>query len=155
QPTRCIAKPLESTARIAPLAPNDSGVGPGCREFPGQSLLPRRAAGRLIGASPGCQMYPSRDWSLNVDPVWTGSYSLLGIVVPALAAVIVIGLTIWTYSGVQPLWSWRVRLVLALRLAALACAFLMAVRPAITVTDELQSATTLLVLADNSESMSL
>jgi uncharacterized membrane protein len=100
-------------------------------------------------------MYANRDWSLSVDPVWPGSYSLLGIILPALAAVTLIGLTIWTYAGVQPLRSWRVRLVLAFRLAALACAFLMAVRPAITVTDELQSATTLLFLVDNSESMSL
>jgi uncharacterized membrane protein len=100
-------------------------------------------------------MYSYRDWSLNVDPVWPGSYSLLGILLPSLLALLVIGLTIWTYAGVQPLGSWRVRLVLALRLAALACAFLLAIRPAITVSNELQSATTLLFLVDNSESMSL
>src|SRR6266481_6412480 len=88
--------------------------------------------------------------TLTKDLVWP--WSLPGLMLIAMALV---GLTIWTYRGVQGSTSRRVTLVLGLRLGALALACLMILRPSLAYKEELRVPSTLLIALDGSESMTI
>jgi uncharacterized membrane protein len=92
---------------------------------------------------------------LTWDPVWPWSVTGFGRPLLALVALALIGLTLWTYWGVRGATSRRVTMLLALRLAALAVVFLIQLRPAVASRDELKVPSTLLIAADDSESMSI
>ncbi|HEV2950056.1 MAG TPA: vWA domain-containing protein, partial [Gemmataceae bacterium] len=88
--------------------------------------------------------------TLTKDLVWP--WSLPGLM---LIAMVLVGLTIWTYRGVQGSTNRRVTLVLGLRLAALALACLMILRPSLAYKEELRVPSLLLIALDGSESMSI
>ena len=96
------------------------------------------------------------DMSLWLEPAWPWSLPTLGL--PALlgAALMLVALTVWTYLGVRRATWQRVAAVMFLRLAALALAFSMIMRPSFAVTQlEGVELTKLLVVFDASESMNV
>jgi len=97
----------------------------------------------------------SGELSLNTDP--TFPWSLAGFGLPALAilALLLTGLTVWTYLGVRGASFRRVLAVLALRLGALLLAFLAVLRPALAFRDELRAPSILVIAVDDSESMTI
>src|SRR5216683_2304161 len=94
-------------------------------------------------------MNPS-SMTLMKDLVWP--WSLPGLI---LIAMVLAGLTIWTYRGVKGSTNRRVGMVLGLRLAALVLACLMILRPSLAYKEELRVPSTLLIALDGSESMSI
>lgn len=91
---------------------------------------------------------------LTRDPVWPWSLSL-GIPALALVALLIVALTVWTYWNVpraRP--RWVVTLIL-LRLLALLLACLVLLRPSFAFRDDLHMPSTLLILLDASESMTI
>jgi uncharacterized membrane protein len=79
------------------------------------------------------------------DPLWP--LPLLG-----LAAVLLVGITLWTYYGVAGAGPVRVLALLAVRLFALVLACLALLRPALAFPED-QEESTLLILVDSSRSM--
>ncbi|HEX4589047.1 MAG TPA: glutamine amidotransferase [Gemmataceae bacterium] len=98
---------------------------------------------------------PSLPVEFAADPAWPWSASRIGL--PALAgvALVLAGLTIWTYRGVHAANRRRVAIVLGLRLLALILAVFTVLRPAVTFRDDLKTPSTLLIAADGSLSMSI
>jgi uncharacterized membrane protein len=94
-------------------------------------------------------------FSLSKDPVWPWHLSPWGLPGLALVALTLIVLTVWTYSAVPGVGRQRMIAVLGLRLAALAMACLILVRPALISRDDLRTPSTLLILLDGSESMTI
>src|SRR5262249_3786521 len=92
---------------------------------------------------------------LTWDPSWPWSVPGVGRPVLALVALALIVLTLWTYWGVRGASPRRVATLLALRLSALALLFLIQLRPALASRDELKVPSTLLIAADDSESMTI
>src|SRR5262245_4227384 len=91
---------------------------------------------------------------LDIDPAWPGSLPALGVGTLAVAALLLVTLTVWTYLGARGA-SWRrLLIVLGLRLLALAVTILLLLRPSLAVEeqDPLQPSR-LLILLDNSKSM--
>lgn len=76
---------------------------------------------------------------------------------PALGvvALLLVGLTLWTYRGVQGAGFRRVLVVLALRLAALMLAVLALLRPSLAFQDELRLPSKVLIALDASQSMKI
>lgn len=95
------------------------------------------------------------DYSFTSDPAWP--WSLSGIGLPALAAVacLLAAITIWTYAGNARAGRRRVAAMVALRLAALVLAVLALVRPSIAARENMRLPSTLLILLDRSESMTI
>ncbi len=93
--------------------------------------------------------------TLTGDPVWPWSMPTLGLPALMVVAGALVGLTVWTYRGVQGASRRRVTTVLGLRLAALAMACLMLLRPSFAFRDELRVPSELFIGADRSESMSI
>jgi uncharacterized membrane protein len=89
------------------------------------------------------------------DPVWPWSLPILGLPALMVVAGVLIGLTVWTYRGVQGASRRRMTTVLGLRLAALAMACLMLLRPSLAFRDELRVPSELFIGVDRSESMSI
>ena len=89
------------------------------------------------------------------DPAWPWSASGIGL--PALAAIALLlaGLTVWTYHGVANANRRRTTAVIALRLLALLLAVLTVLRPAVTFRDDLKVPSTLIIAADLSASMTI
>ncbi len=89
------------------------------------------------------------------DPAWP--WSMSGVGLPALAgvALLLAGLTVWTYHGVTNATPRRIIAVLALRLLALLLAILTVLRPAVTFRDDLKLPSTLIIAADLSASMTI
>src|SRR6266478_6206870 len=89
------------------------------------------------------------------DPAWP--WSISGIGLPALAgiALLVAGLTLWTYHGVTNSTPRRIAAVVALRLLALVLAIFTVLRPAVTFRDDLKVPSTLIIAADLSASMTI
>src|SRR4051794_4958152 len=89
------------------------------------------------------------------DPAWPWSLPRIGL--PALAAVAVVlaGLTLWTYRGVTNATPRRVAIVLGLRLVALLLALLTLLRPAFAFRDDLKVPSTLVLALDGSASMTV
>jgi hypothetical protein len=94
------------------------------------------------------------DLGISLEPVTPWSLPTVGPAAMVGVAVLLAGLTLWTYLGVtQATWR-RVLIVLALRLAALALVFAMMLRPSFAMTElEGVEQSRLLVIFDNSESM--
>jgi uncharacterized membrane protein len=93
--------------------------------------------------------------TLTTDPTWPWSLSWFGPVGLLLLALLLTGLTVWTYLGVTGATFRRVTVVLALRLGALLLALLAVMRPALAFRDDLHVPSLLLVAADSSESMTI
>jgi len=96
----------------------------------------------------------SDSWTFTSDPVWpwsTAGYGTLGLV---LVALLLGGLTLWTYLGVGA-GARRTFIVLALRFAALFLAILALMRPAVASRDDLKVPSVLIILGDRSESMTI
>jgi uncharacterized membrane protein len=93
--------------------------------------------------------------TFNTDPTYPWSAGGFGL--PALAAVALLltGLTVWTYFGLRGVTARRVLSVLALRLGALLLAFLAMLRPALAFRDQLKVPSLLVVAVDDSESMTI
>jgi len=94
--------------------------------------------------------------SVTIDPAWPWSLPGVGVSAFIGVAVALAAITVWTYMGVRAA-SWRrIGMVLALRLVALAVAFLVVLRPALAFeeVDEVKPSR-LLLLLDYSKSMEL
>jgi uncharacterized membrane protein len=91
--------------------------------------------------------------SLTVDPTFPWSLPAAGPVAFLVVAVLLTGITVWTYHGVRGIGLGRKALILGLRLAALALALLAVLRPALALHDEQKLPSVLLVVPDNSASM--
>jgi uncharacterized membrane protein len=89
------------------------------------------------------------------DPAWPWSEPGLGRPALALVALLLIGLTVWTYRGVPGASPRRVLILIGLRLAALILALLAVLRPSLALQKDLHPPSTLLILADASESMTI
>jgi uncharacterized membrane protein len=92
---------------------------------------------------------------LTIDPAWPWSLPRLGLPALALVALVLAGLTLWTYHGVANPGRRRVAVVLALRLLALLLALLTLVRPSLAVREDARIPSVLLVACDASESMAV
>ena len=92
--------------------------------------------------------------SVTVDPAWPWSLPVLGGSALGGVAILLAGLTVWTYLGVA---SWRrVGLVLALRLLALIVACVVILRPSLAFEDAAdERPSRLFFLLDYSESMKI
>ena len=93
-------------------------------------------------------------WTFTSDPVWpwsTSGYGTLGLM---LVALVLGGLTLWTYLGVGAS-ARRTLIVLVLRFFALFLAILALMRPAVASRDDLKVPSVLIILGDGSESMTI
>src|SRR6516164_4567380 len=88
--------------------------------------------------------------TFNTDPTWPWSSGNFG-----LLALVLTGLTVWTYLGARGATFRRLLAVLALRLGALLLAFLAVLRPALASRDQLKAPSVLLIAVDDSESMTI
>ncbi|MCS7020960.1 MAG: hypothetical protein NZU63_03910 [Gemmataceae bacterium] len=95
------------------------------------------------------------DWSLVVRPVYPWSLPGYGLVAWGVLAALLVAITLWTYAGHPQLSRRRLLLLLSLRLAALTVALLTAIRPALSVQEQPQVPSVLLVGIDVSESMTV
>ena len=91
----------------------------------------------------------------TLDPAWPWSFGAIGIESLILVALILVGLTVWTYAGVRGATSKRIGTLIALRLVALLLACLAVLRPSLAMRDELRVPSTVLVGIDASESMTV
>jgi uncharacterized membrane protein len=89
------------------------------------------------------------------DPAWPWSLAPFGLPGLAVVALVLTGLTVWTYVGVPGAGFRRVLVVLGLRLAALVLACLMLLRPSVALRDSQHPPSTLLIVVDASGSMSI
>jgi surface-anchored protein len=93
--------------------------------------------------------------TLLTDPAWPWSTPVYGLPALASVATLLVVMTVWTYRGVPGAVPGRVLLLIGLRLAALLMAVLACLRPSVASQQDLHSESTLLVLADASESMTI
>jgi uncharacterized membrane protein len=100
-------------------------------------------------------MTAERTFSLTADPAWPWSLPGLGLPLLTTVAILLVALTLWTYSGVRAATPRRVTLILGLRLAALVVALLTVLRPTLAVRDNEKSPGVLLFLLDASGSMTV
>lgn len=92
---------------------------------------------------------------LTFDPIWPWSNSAIGLPALAVIASALVIMTIWTYRGVAPANGRRLLALIGFRLAALAVACLIVLRPAVASREDLRVPSTLLIAADTSESMTI
>ncbi|HKI34026.1 MAG TPA: hypothetical protein VKA46_19390 [Gemmataceae bacterium] len=93
--------------------------------------------------------------TFNTDPTYPWSLSGFGLPALAVVALLLTGLTVWTYLGARAATFRRVLAVLVLRLGALLLAFLALLRPALAFRDELRVPSVLIIAVDDSESMTI
>ena len=93
--------------------------------------------------------------SLTNDPAWPWSLAPLGLPALGVVALVLTGLTVWTYVGVPGAGFRRVLIVLGLRLAGLVLACLMLLRPSLALRNSQHPPSTLLIVVDSSGSMSI
>ena len=84
---------------------------------------------------------------LDADPAW-----YVGL---AAVALVIVGLTVWTYTGSATSTRKRVGILIGLRLTALLLAVLLALRPAAAITEIPKLPSTLIIVLDSSESMTI
>jgi uncharacterized membrane protein len=97
----------------------------------------------------------SGDLTFNTDPTWPWSAGNFGPAALAVLALVLTGLTVWTYLGARGATFRRLLTVLALRLGALLLAFLAVLRPALASRDQLKAPSVLVIAVDDSESMTI
>ncbi len=95
------------------------------------------------------------NFTLTTDPLYPWSSPGSGISALLVVALVIGGLTLWAYLGVTGASSRRVFIVLCLRFLALFLAFLAILRPAVASRDDLKTPSTLILLVDKSESMTI
>lgn len=93
--------------------------------------------------------------TLTTDPLYPWSSPSHGVSALLVVALVIGGLTLWAYLGVTGASSRRVFIVLCLRFLALFLAFLAILRPAVASRDDLKIPSTLILLVDKSESMTI
>jgi len=93
--------------------------------------------------------------TFTTDPTWPWSAGGAGLTALVVFALVMAGLTVWTYLGARGATFRRLLTVLALRLGALLLAFLAVLRPALASRDELKAPSVLVVAVDDSESMTI
>jgi uncharacterized membrane protein len=98
---------------------------------------------------------PQRTWEYIADPVWPWSLPDFGL--PALigVALVLAGLTIWTYRGVAEAGPRRVAVLVLVRLLALLLTLLILLRPSAAFQEELKVPSSLILVLDYSESMTI
>src|SRR6476469_9045887 len=89
------------------------------------------------------------------DPAWPWSVPRVGLPGLAIIALLLAGLTVWTYHGTRTASRRRVAIVVALRLLALLLAVLTLMRPAFAFRDDLKVPSTLILSLDGSTSMTI
>jgi hypothetical protein len=89
------------------------------------------------------------------DPAWPWSFGSVGLQAFILVALALVGLTVWTYIGVRGANPRRVAILIGLRLLALVIACLACLRPSLALREDLRVPSTLLIAADDSESMTI
>src|SRR5262249_18273636 len=87
--------------------------------------------------------------------VWPWSLSGVGLPALALVAIVLIVLTLWTYWDVPRVSKRRILTLIVLRLLALLMACLVLLRPSLASRSDLKLPSTLLLLFDRSESMTI
>src|ERR1022692_3978570 len=96
------------------------------------------------------------DFNLMLEPAWPWSLPHVGWPGMIATALLLTGLTIWTYVGVKSATRLRVLTVVLLRLLALSLTFLVLLRPSFGVTHlEGVEESKWLVVVDASESMNV
>src|SRR3954453_17005998 len=102
-------------------------------------------------------MEPDRIWQVVTNPAWRPitDNDTPGYVFLLVAAAALVALTIWTYTGSSASTPKRVGTLIALRLTALLLAVLLALRPAAAITEIPKLPSTLIIVVDSSESMSV
>jgi len=100
-----------------------------------------------------CRSVPSyftkENVSVPVDP------DVLGYIFLAVCAAVLVGLTLWTYLGAAQTTPRRLFILVFLRLLALIIAMITAIRPALSVTEQPRIPSTIIIVLDTSESMTL
>ncbi len=89
------------------------------------------------------------------DPVTPWSSPYLGLPALVIVALVLVALTVATYVGTPQGRAGRVFLLVLLRLVALLLVFLALLRPAVAFRNDLKVPSTLLIVPDGSESMSI
>src|SRR5437868_6586255 len=97
----------------------------------------------------------SRTFTFDPELAWPWSLRPFGPWALLVVALLLIALTLWTYSGVRGATVRRIVTVLILRLAALLVACLMVVRPSLAVREQTYLPAQLLILFDRSQSMTI
>src|SRR5437588_3567754 len=93
--------------------------------------------------------------TFTFDPAWPWSAGGAGVYVLALVALVLVGLTVWTYRGLRGVTLQRLLWLIGLRLLALLVACLVVLRPSFSFQDELHIPSTLVLAADHSQSMTI
>ena len=102
-------------------------------------------------------MEPDRIWNVVTNPAWRPltNADVPGYIVLASCAALLVGLTLWTYLGSAQTTPRRLFLLVFLRLIALVIAILTAMRPSLSITEQPRQKSTIIVVLDASESMSI
>src|SRR5262245_11392956 len=100
---------------------------------------------------------PDRIWHVVTNPAWRPltDADVPGYVLLLACAAILIGLTIWTYTGSAASTPRRIGILIGLRLLALLLAVVLALRPAAAITEIPKLPSTLIIVVDASESISV
>jgi uncharacterized membrane protein len=102
-------------------------------------------------------MEPDRIWHLVTNPAWRPitDADTPGYIALAAVALFIVAVTVWTYTGSAASTRKRVFTLIALRLLALLLAVLLALRPAAAITEIPKLPSTLIIVVDSSESMTI
>ena len=105
----------------------------------------------------GVFMQPDYIWNVVTNPAWRPftNTDAPGYVILAACAAVLVGLTLWTYLGAVQTTPRRLAILVTLRLVALFIAILTTLRPAISEIEQPRLPSTLILVVDVSESMSL
>ena len=95
------------------------------------------------------------DWFVTLRPTYPWSIPFYGLLAWAVLAILLVGITFWTYGGHPQLSRRRLAGLIGLRLLALTVALITAVRPAVGVQEEPRYPSVLVVGIDLSESMTV
>lgn len=102
-------------------------------------------------------MQPERTWNLTTNPAWRAftDTDQFGYLFLLMAAALLVILTIWTYVGSANTTPRRLIILIVLRLLALLIAILTTLRPSAAVFENPREPSTLILVIDSSESMSV
>lgn len=100
-------------------------------------------------------MPPTTEYFLSTKPAYPWSEYPLGLPALGVLAVLLVGLTLWTYFKHPAASRKRVAIILGLRLLALVIALLTAVRPSVGIQEDPKVPSVLVIGIDLSESMTI